>query len=165
MFGRVRIATPEELFVHTLGVALTMETTVAGLLRQLVDAAQWSELKQDLRFHLEQTDAHVRNLRLAFEAIGEEPAEKPCPAIEGIEKEGRALLEATEAELADDVVLAVCAETEHHEIAVYESLLVHADAMGQDELVVLLRENLEHEQEALRKVTEAGVVRARATLR
>ena len=161
MLERVRITSPEELFAHNLGAALTMEKTIVDMLKTLIDEAGAGKLKQDLRLHLEQTQAHVRNLEQAFEALGKEPEERPCPAIEGIEKEGQANLKMTEETLKDDVILAGCAETEHHEIAVYENLITHADAMGQEDLVALFRENLEQEQETLRKVMEAALTHAR----
>ena len=62
--------------------------------------------------------------------------------------------------LADDIILAGCAETEHHEIAVYENLIVHADALGQEDVVALLRENLEQEQHTLGEVLKATVKHA-----
>jgi ferritin-like metal-binding protein YciE len=52
------------------------------------------------------------------------------------------------------VILSGAAETEHHEIAVYEGLITHARAMGQDEVVRLLQENLEQEQHTLEEVKQ-----------
>ena len=54
--------------------------------------------------------------------------------------------------LVDDVLLAGAAETEHHEIAVYEGLITHAYAMGKGNVVDLLRHNLEQEQHTLAEV-------------
>jgi len=90
----------------------------------------------------------------------------PCAAIEGIEKEGQMNLTMTADDLNDAVILAGCAETEHHEIAVYENLIVHADAMGHTDVVALLQENLEQEQHTLGEVLKATLKeaqRARAT--
>ena len=53
--------------------------------------------------------------------------------------------------------LAGCAETEHHEIAVYESLIVHATALGHEDVVALFQENLEQEQHTLGEVLKATV--------
>ena len=53
-----------------------------------------------------------------------------------------------------------CAETEHHEIAVYENLIVHANAMGHEDIVALLQENLEQEQHTLGEVLKATVKQA-----
>jgi ferritin-like metal-binding protein YciE len=41
------------------------------------------------------------------------------------------------------------AETEHHEIAVYEGLITHPEAMGKSDVAELLKQNLEQEQHAL----------------
>ena len=148
---------PKDLFVHNLGAALTMENTVNDMLAKLAEKANGSELKNQLRHHKEETEAQIRNLRQAFQSLGQEPNEKPCPAIEGIEKEGETNLKLADDALADDVILAGCAETEHHEIAVYENLIVHADAMGQEDVVALLRENLEQEQHTLGEVLKSSV--------
>src|SRR4051794_20551270 len=158
--NRTKLTNPQELFVHSLGACLTMENTVDGMLGKLVDEANDGELKQQLRHHREETQAQIRNLHQAFQALGMEPSEQPCPAIEGIEKEGEANLKMAEDTLNDDVILAGCAETEHHEIAVYENLIVHADAMGHDDIVALLRENLEQEQHTLGEVLKATLKNA-----
>jgi ferritin-like metal-binding protein YciE len=161
MFESVTITNPAELFTHKLGAALTMETTIVEMLEKLVDEAQGKELKTQLRTHLDETRGHVRNLEQAFRALGQDSEEKPCPAIEGIEKEGEANIKMTDESLVDDVILSGCAETEHHEIAVYESLITHADAMGHEDVVALLRENLEQEQATLGKVMRAALKNAR----
>jgi ferritin-like metal-binding protein YciE len=159
---RTTIHNPQELFVHKLGAALTMETTVEQMLGELVEAAKSSQLKQQLRHHREETQAQIRNLQQAFQSLGKEPEEQPCPAIEGIEKEGQSNLKMTEESLNDAVILGGCAETEHHEIAVYENLITHADAMGQDDIVALLAENLEQEKHTLGEVLKATVKLAQA---
>jgi ferritin-like metal-binding protein YciE len=156
MLNRTKLTTPQELFLHDLGACLTMEQTVEGMLETLVDEAHDQELKQKLRHHREETQAQIRNLHRAFEALGEEADTKPCPAIEGIEKEGELNLKMADDSLADDVILAGCAETEHHEIAVYENLIVHANALGQEDVVALLQENLEQEEAALEKAQQFG---------
>jgi ferritin-like metal-binding protein YciE len=86
-----------------------------------------------------------------------ESKERPCPAIEGIEKEGETNLGMADESLYDAIILAGCAETEHHEIAVYESLIVHATALGHDDVVALFQENLEQEQHTLGEVLKATV--------
>jgi ferritin-like metal-binding protein YciE len=152
---------PKALFVHNLGAALTMENTVNEMLPQLAEAAQSSELKQQLRHHKEETEAQIRNLKQAFQSLGQEAKEMPCPAIEGIEKEGEMNLTMVADDLNDAVILNGCAETEHHEIAAYESLIVMADAMGHDDVVALLRENLEQEQHTLGEVLKAQIAHAK----
>ena len=154
------IEDPHQLFAHNLGACLTMENTVDTMLAKLIEAADDSELKQQLRHHKEETQAQIRNLHQAFDSLGEQRKEMPCPAIEGIEKEGELNLAMTSDELHDAVILAGCAETEHHEIAVYETLIVHANAMGHEDVVALLQENLEQEQHTLGEVLKATLKEA-----
>ena len=47
-------------------------------------------------------------------------------------------------------------ETEHHEIAVYEGLIANAGAMGQQDVVAFLQENLENEESTLQKAMQMG---------
>jgi ferritin-like metal-binding protein YciE len=157
MLHRTKVEDPKELFVHKLGAALTMENTVEEMLGKLVEQANDSQLKQQLRHHREETQAQIRNLHQAFSTLGMEPKEQSCPAIEGIEKEGEANLGMADESLHDAIILAGCAETEHHEIAVYETLIVHATALGHDDLVPLFQENLEQEQHTLGEVLKATV--------
>jgi ferritin-like metal-binding protein YciE len=56
----------------------------------------------------------------------------------------------------DAVILAGASETEHHEIAVYEGLIMQAEALGHEDLVPLFQENLEQEQHTLEEVKRAS---------
>jgi ferritin-like metal-binding protein YciE len=84
-----------------------------------------------------------------------EADDKPSPVIEAIDKEGRAQIKRADDALVDDVILAGAAATEHHEIAVYEWLIAHVEAMGKPDVVALLRQNLEQEQHTLEEVRSA----------
>src|SRR3954451_22497881 len=161
MLERVKIHDAEELFLANLASTLKMENTVEAMLGTLVEEAQSSELKKQLRHHREETQAQIRNLHQIFQALGKEPDESPCLPIEGIEKEGQIKLKLVEDDLKDAVILAGCAETEHHEIAVYETLIAHADAMGHEDVVALLQENLEQEQHTLGEVLKATLKEAK----
>ena len=150
------IETPRDLFLFKLGAALKMENTIVGMLPQLEEHAQDPELKQSLHMHLEQTQGHVRNLEQAFSALGAEVDDSPCAAIEGLEKEGQASLKMVDESLNDHVIVSAVCETEHHEIAVYEGLIMKAEAMGEQDVVALLQENLENEEQALQRAEQKG---------
>jgi ferritin-like metal-binding protein YciE len=151
-----KIETPRELYLHKLGAALKMENTILEMLPQLEEHAQNSQLQQALRQHRQETEGHVRNLEQVFTALGEEPDDSPCPAIEGLEKEGQANLKMVDDSLNDDVILSGVCETEHHEIAVYEGLITKAEAMHEQEVVALLQENLESERATLQRAMQMG---------
>jgi ferritin-like metal-binding protein YciE len=103
----------------------------------------------------------VRNLEQAFSALGAEVDDSPCPAIKGLEKEGQANLKMVDDSFNDHVIISGVCETEHHEIAVYEGLITNAEAMGEQDVVALLEENLENEQATLQKAQQVGEQLAR----
>jgi ferritin-like metal-binding protein YciE len=150
-----KLDTPQELFSYKLGAAYKMENTVLEMLGDLEDAAQSGQLKQQFRHHADETRQQITNIEQAFSALGEEVDESPCPAIEGIEKEGKANIKKADDSVVDAVILSGAAETEHHEIAVYEGLITHAEAMGNEQVVQLLQQNLEQEQHTLDEVRDA----------
>ena len=153
LFGGT-IETPRDLYLHELGAALKTEKTVLDMLPQLEEHANDSQLKQSLRQHHEETQWHVANLERAFQALGAEVDETSCPAIEGLEKEGQANLKLVDDSLNDHVIVAAVTGTEHHEIALYEGLITSAEAMGEQDVVALLQENLESEQATLQKAQQ-----------
>jgi ferritin-like metal-binding protein YciE len=151
-----KIDTPQELFSYKLGAALKMENTVLEMLGDLEEKSQRQQLKHQFRHHADETRQQIRNIEQAFSALGQDADTNACPAIEGIEKEGKANIKKADDSVVDAVILAGAAETEHHEIAVYEGLITDAEAMGKQDIVRLLRENLEQEEHTLREVKQAS---------
>jgi ferritin-like metal-binding protein YciE len=159
-----KVDSPEELFNHKLGSALTMERTVLKMLGDLEEKSQHEQLKGLFRQHADETRQHAANIEQAFAALGQEADDKPCPAIDGLQVEGKANIKLTDEPLVDDVILASAAETEHHEIAVYEELITYAESMGRQDVVGLMRQNLEQEQRTLERVQRAARTIAEETL-
>ena len=147
------ITTPRELFVHELGDILYVEQALAAeTLPKLIDEVDDDELKAGLEKHLEQTRRHVRNVEKVFRSIGEEPKPEQCIGFEGLRKEHEKLVGEASPALIDLIDLGAAARTENYEIAAYEGLRRMAKALGEDEAVELLDENLKEEKEALREV-------------
>jgi ferritin-like metal-binding protein YciE len=146
---------PREVFGHKLGSALTMEQEVLEMLGDLEDESQRNELKQQFRHHADETRQQIANIEEAFRAMGEKPDDKPCPAMKGLEADAKANIKMADETVVDDVILAGAAATEHHEIAVYETLITHAEELGEPNIVQLLQQNLEQEQHTLEEVNQA----------
>jgi ferritin-like metal-binding protein YciE len=158
-----KLNSPEEVFSFKLGAALTMENQVLEMLGDLEAASQRKELKQQFRHHADETRQQIQNIEQAFSVLGQEPDNSPCPAIQGLDKEGKANIKKADDSVVDAVILSGAAETEHHEIAVYEGLITHAEAMGKQNVVQLLQQNLEQEQHTLDEVKQATQKLARET--
>jgi ferritin-like metal-binding protein YciE len=143
-----------ELFGHKLGSALTMEQDVLDMLGNLEEEAQRSELKQQFRHHAGESRQQIDNIEQVFRALGEEPDDSPCLVTKALDKQAKADIKMADDELVDAVILSGAAETEHHEIAVYESLLAEAEEFQNEEINRLLRQNLEIEQHTLEEVKQ-----------
>lgn len=147
------ISSPKELFLHELGDILYVERDLADeTLPKLIGEVADDEFRSGLESHLEETRGHVTKVEKVFELFGEEPEAEKCVGFEGLKKEHDELTEKTSSSLIDLVDLGAAARTENYEIAAYEGLRRMAKALGEDEAVGLLDENLSDEKEALREV-------------
>jgi ferritin-like metal-binding protein YciE len=151
-----RISDSKQLFEHELGMALGAERKVLTTLRKLERSAQRQELKQQFHHHLEETEGQIKNLEQAFQALGARAGGHEADSANGIAAEGDKLVEKVDDELIDVVLLAAAAKTEHVEIAMYEGLITKAEAMGADDIVALLEENLDQERHTLEEVKTAS---------
>jgi ferritin-like metal-binding protein YciE/nicotinamidase-related amidase len=150
------ITDPRELFVHKLGEALNMERSVLTMLKRNRDAAQDAEVERLFAHHLTETEGQVANLEQAFSALGEEPKGHTCYGMDGMKKEAQDMIDKIAPELLDGALAGAATHVEHYEIATYRGLLTDAEAMGEDDIVALLQENLEQEQQTLAKVESAA---------
>jgi ferritin-like metal-binding protein YciE len=150
-----RFKTPEEVYNFKLGSALKMERTVLEMLEDNADEAQVQQVEQLFRHHHDETEQQIANLERVFAAFGWDVDDSPCLPIEALDKEGKANAKKADDSIVDLVLLSGAAATEHHEIAVYETLITSSRAMGRDDVVRLLQENLEQEQHTLEEVKRA----------
>jgi ferritin-like metal-binding protein YciE len=148
-----QMTTPRDLFLHELGDILYVERRLFdGVLPKLLGEVQSDEFCKRLERHLEQTRGHITNLEQAFDELGEQPHEEVCIGFEGLRKEHDQLVEEASRELLDLVDAGAAARTEHYEIAAYSGLIEMARALGEQNVVTLLDENLKEEKETLREI-------------
>ena len=153
-----QMSDPRELFLHELGDVLYAEQTLVKTLPKLEEEATDDELAGGFADHLEETRQHVKNVQQAFEELGEPAKAEKCPGIEGIKKEHDDFVsnESPSPEVLNAFLTGAAARTEHYEIAAYEGLVTMATAMGEGEVARLLKQNLEQEKTALKKVQTIG---------
>ena len=151
-----QISDPRKLFTYKLGTVLSGEKKILSMLKKLEKRAQREELRQQFRHHREETEGQIRNIEQAFNAIGEKATGRTNPTVLGLAEQAETLYEKTDDEVLDAVLLGGAAETEHLEIALYEDLITQARAMGEEQVVSLLEQNLEQEQHTLEEVKRAS---------
>jgi ferritin-like metal-binding protein YciE len=147
-----RLDTPQDAYNYKLGATLKMENTVLEILDDAIENAQDDKVKELFTAHRKESEDHVRTVEDVFGLFDWEIDDSACPAIDGLQKEAKATAKKTDDSLVDSVLLQGALEVEHHEIGVYENLIINAEAMGRDDVVSHLRQNLQSEQSALDKV-------------
>ena len=147
------LTTPRDLFLHELGDILYVEKALVDeVLPTLIGQVQDTKFRKGLEKHLEETRGHVTNVEQVFDELGESPKTEECIGFEGLRKEHDELAREVTDDLVDLVDAGAAARTEHYEIAAYSGLIEMARALGEQNAVALLDENLKSERETLREV-------------
>ncbi|WP_295777580.1 DUF892 family protein [uncultured Microbacterium sp.] len=143
--SQTSLETPADLLRFQLRTAVTMEEDSLAALGELAAAAQSSEVKKLFRHHADETREQMENLSAVFRVLELPESTAPSPSTKGISKQAGSLLARSAAPLRDQVALSCALGNEHYEISAYESLIIAVEAMGHDEAMALLRENLDQE--------------------
>jgi len=145
-----------QFFVDALKDIYWVEKQLLDVLQKMEEAATTDELKEAFEDHLYVTKKHVRRLTKVFKLIDEPAAENKCEAMEGLIKEGEAVIKKTEeGTMTRDAALVIAAQkVEHYEIASYGGLVALAKTMGHDSAACLLEQTLAEEEETDHNLTE-----------
>lgn len=135
-------------FVDELKDLYWAENAILKELPHMQKATTNKELAAGFAKHEEETKQHIARLEKVFASIGEKPAGVKCEAMEGILKEGKSIINETQADtMTRDAGLILAAQkVEHYEIATYGTLKVFAKHMGHTEAENLLGETLDNEK-------------------
>lgn len=147
----------EDVLIDELRDMYSAENQLVKALPKLARGAKNPELKQLFKDHLEETKGQVLRLREVFEHIGKKPTGKHCEGMEGVISEGaEALEEDLDDASFDSGLIGAALRTEHYEIAGYHATIAMAKTLGLREAVDLLKQNLDEEIEAAKKIANAA---------
>jgi ferritin-like metal-binding protein YciE len=139
-----------ELYVTNLQRALNMEKQIVEKgLPAMIEKSTSPELAEAFRSHLEESKQHVSRLERILDAQVGEDSDSKCKVM-------ATLISAAESDISDaaneairDVVLIAAGnQVEHHEIAVYGTLLNWAEILGENNDAALLEKTLTEEENA-----------------
>jgi ferritin-like metal-binding protein YciE len=153
-----QLTTPRELLVTRLRQMLGIEVQLADeVLPQLAGDAHATDLRRGFERHLLETRAHVETVRDVLDDLCALPEPEDSLGFRGLVAEHEQLVARCDGEhTMTDLAHAVAAlATEHLELAAYESLVSLAEALGEEEIGIRLREVLEQEEFALETVEHA----------
>ena len=112
-----------------------------------------SKLKGMIQEHIEQTKGQITTLDQVFTALGQHPQREKCAAAAGLVSEAlKTMGEAGTDPIRDCLIGGAAAKNVHYEIASYRGLVEGAKAMGQEQVVALIQQNLHQEEQTARKL-------------
>ena len=146
---------PRKLFAYKLGTALSGEKKILTMLKKQEKRAQREELKQQFRHHREETEGQIKNIEQAFNVLGEKATGRTNPVVMGLAEQADVLYDKTDDEILDTVL-----RWRGRDRARRDRALRGSDhqtrAMGEQQVVSLLQQNLEQEQHTLEEVKRAS---------
>jgi ferritin-like metal-binding protein YciE len=153
--------TLHDAFLDELRDLYDAEKQLTKALPKLAKTATSPQLREAFESHLEETRGHVERLEQVFEGLDEKARGKHCDGIAGIIEEGKSTMEEDFDDLTMDACLIAAGQrAEHYEIGAYGTVIAWAEAMGHTNAVSLLRQNLDEEKAADKKLSalaEGGI--------
>jgi len=151
-------------YVEELRVLYSAEKQLVKALPKMAKAATSLELRAGFAKHLDQTKEHVIRLEEIFNILGESAKGKKCKGMEGLIKEGGALIMQDLApEELDAGLISAAQHVEHYEIAGYGCVSTYAKLLGDNRAVSLLRQTLVDEKTTDEKLSQlAGSINLEA---
>jgi ferritin-like metal-binding protein YciE len=144
-----------DAFIDELRDTYDAEKQLLKALSKLARASRSEDLRTAFESHRAETEGQIDRLERVFASLDEKVRGKHCDGIAGIIEEGKSIMEEDFDESAMDACLIAAGQrAEHYEIAAYGTLIAWAKAMGHDDAVDLLQQNLDEEKAADEKLTE-----------
>src|SRR5262249_30720395 len=153
--------TLHDVFLDELHDIYDAEHQLTKALPKLAKSATAAPLRDAFESHLKETEGHIKRLEQVFTSLDEDPEGEHCEGIAGIIEEGKSVMEEELDEPTMDACLIAAGQrAEHYEMAAYGTLIAWARAMGHNDAVKLLQQNLNEEKAADKKlssIAEGGI--------
>ena len=145
-----------ELYTTKLKKALNMEKMIVTKgLPTMIENATSPELQNAFRTHLEESREQQARLEQILQENTGDVDDVSCPAIKALISEGGSdASDAKDATLRDVVLISGGNEIEHHEIAVYGTLINWANVLGEARHAAVLEKSLAEEKNADKLLTQ-----------
>lgn len=149
------LKTTQEMYLHDLGDIYDAEQQFLKGQEEMLQHATDQKLKSGIEQHITESRQHVKNVEQVFQILGEKPKAEKCPSAAGIVTEAKqGMKEAGTNEIRDCMIGESAEKVEHYEIVSYHGLIQGAQAMGQQQVVQLLQQNLEQEEKTAKKLEQ-----------
>lgn len=149
------LRTLSDAFHDELRDILSAEKQLVKAIPKMAKKASSEKLTTALEEHLSETKKQVERVEKAFEDTGKSARAKTCEAMKGLITEAEEMLqEDAEPSVRDALIIACAQKVEHYEIATYGTLCTWAQSLGYDNALELLKQNIDEEESADRKLSD-----------
>lgn len=146
------------LFEEQLKEIYCAEKALTKVIPAMIKHASSEELIEALKYHMSETEEHIKRVEEVFEMIGKPATAKKCEAMQGLIRELGDIMElCEEGAMRNAGIIASIQKIEHYEIATYTTLYKFAETLGLDEAIELFRITLEEEKAADEMLTEVSI--------
>jgi ferritin-like metal-binding protein YciE len=144
------VTTLREAYLTLLEHSLNSERQIAEKgLPAMIEKATNPDLKQAFQQHLIETHEHVTRLQGILDGAEGEANESKCKVTAALISQAESMIsDAANPEIRDVILIAAGNQVEHHEIAIYGTLLTWAEILGETEQATLLERTLDEEENA-----------------
>jgi ferritin-like metal-binding protein YciE len=145
----------KQLFLTELADRYDSEKRLVSAMAKMAKAATCKHLEKLIRFHLKETERHVKQLECVFKSFDEKAKTRKCEATIGLLKEGADMAaEFKKTTAINAALVSVAQKIEHYEIAAYGCLRAWAELLGNKEAADLLESILAEEKAANESLIE-----------
>ncbi len=150
-----------ELFVLMLRDMYDAENQIIETLPSIISSSSNLDLKDALTKHLEETKEQVTRLDEVGVILGDDLTGRESKAMTALLEDADEIMSMEfPSEVIDAAIIGSAQKVEHFEIAAYGTLITWAKLMEHNDIADLLKENLNEEEKAdkkLSQVAEGGV--------
>ncbi|ARV59263.1 YciE/YciF family protein [Nostocales cyanobacterium HT-58-2] len=153
-----KITNLEDKFLYDTAGMYDAEIRFLEALQLTLPHIQNNQLKSLFETHIRETQQQIKNLEQVFSAIGQQPTRVNCDVAAGAVSDGQKemLLSAETPSLLELTIAGEQAKVEHLEVISYRCLIQVAEQMGQNQVVELLRQNLQQEEQTVQKLEQCS---------
>jgi ferritin-like metal-binding protein YciE len=145
----------KKIFIDELHDISSAEEQIIEALPEMIKAADSPELKEAFRSHLHETKGQLQRLDKILKSLQVEKRNETCKAMKGLIQEcNEVLTEYEKSSALDAALISKAQRIEHYEISAYGTLRTFAKELDLDDAANLLKETLDEEINADKKLSK-----------
>ncbi|MBH8575960.1 ferritin-like domain-containing protein [Nostocaceae cyanobacterium CENA369] len=155
--GTKKITNLQDKFLYKIGTMLDAEIRFLEAQQLMCQCCRDNQLKSLIETHVRETEQQIKNLEQVFSTLGQQPQRVNCDAAAGLVSDGQKLmlLASDNPTIVDLALAAEQAKVEQLEIISYRGLIMNAEVLGHNQVVQLLRQNLQQEEQTAQKLEQS----------